>query len=437
MKQVVLLISDIIVLYGALALALLLRYQGKFGAQWYVHVVPFTILFVFWLTIFFITNLYDTRTLRNTPAFYSTLLRTIAIASILSVTFFYLIPYFRITPKTTLLFFIIIFSATAAGSRTLYNALIGTRFKKSAVIVGTNPQALELAQFVRENPQLGWRLNSVINTGSNLDALRYALTQKQIDTVVVSPEAYQMQELIDVFYKSLNQRIAFRNLSSFYEQLTGRVPLGAINQIWFLENLTENTKRFYEMTKRAVDIVLAALLGLPVLVASPFIALAVTLDSPGPILYHQRRLGRAGSTFQIIKFRTMRKDAEQQTGAVWAQDNDPRVTRLGRFLRKTRIDELPQLWNIVKGEMSFVGPRAERPEFYEMLKKSVPFYEERYLINPGLTGWAQINYRYGSSIQDAAEKLQYDLYYIKNRSLILDFGIILKTINIAMRQGGR
>ena len=131
------------------------------------------------------------------------------------------------------------------------------------------------------------------------------------------------------------------------------------------------------------------------------------------------------------------KDAEKETGAVWAQEKDPRITRLGKLLRKTRIDELPQLWNILKGEMSFVGPRAERPEFHDRLKSGIPFYEERYIIKPGLSGWAQINYRYGASVADSAEKLQYDLYYIKNRSLILDLGIILKTINISMRQAGR
>ena len=133
----------------------------------------------------------------------------------------------------------------------------------------------------------------------------------------------------------------------------------------------------------------------------------------------------------------MGKDAEKETGAVWTIDNDPRITKIGRFLRKTRLDELPQVWNILKGEMSFVGPRAERPEFHVILQKNVPFYEERYLVKPGLTGWAQINFRYGSSVEDAAEKLKYDLYYIKNRSLLLDLGIILKTTRIALKQTGR
>jgi len=169
----------------------------------------------------------------------------------------------------------------------------------------------------------------------------------------------------------------------------------------------------------------------------PPIALAIKTSSSGPVFYKQKRLGQSGRTFEIIKFRTMRRDAEKDTGAVWTTENDPRITGAGNFLRKTRLDELPQVWNILKSEMSFVGPRAERPEFHGTLQKEVPFYEERYLIKPGLTGWAQINFRYGSSIQDATEKLKYDLYYIKNRSILLDLGIVLKTIRIAFKQTGR
>ena len=240
-----------------------------------------------------------------------------------------------------------------------------------------------------------------------------------------------------MFYHSLDNPVTFRNLSSFYEDLTNRIPLGAINQIWFLENLSEGSKKTYEELKRFADMSFAVVLGIIVLPFLPIIALAIKTTSTGQIFYRQERIGRNGKTFKIIKFRTMRVNAEKETGAVWAQENDPRITGLGKFLRKTRIDELPQLWNIVRGEMSFVGPRAERPEFHDRLKAQIPFYEERYIIKPGLTGWAQINYRYGSSVSDAAEKLQYDLYYIKNRSLVLDLGVILKTINIALKQEGR
>ena len=154
------------------------------------------------------------------------------------------------------------------------------------------------------------------------------------------------------------------------------------------------------------------------------------------VFYKQKRVGQAGKVFEIIKFRTMVANAEASTGAVWASTDDTRVTPFGRFLRRTRLDELPQFWTVIAGHISLVGPRAERPEFHELLKKEVPFYEERYLIKPGLTGWAQINYPYGSSVADAAEKLKYDLYYIKNRSFALDVGIILKTLRTALSQAG-
>ncbi len=179
---------------------------------------------------------------------------------------------------------------------------------------------------------------------------------------------------------------------------------------------------------------IAVFLGAVFLALLPFIALAIKLDSAGPIFYRQKRVGRAGTAFEMYKLRTMHRNAEHSSGAVWAQENDSRVTNVGRFLRRTRLD---QLWNVLKGDMSFVGPRAERPEFHDQLKKEIPFYEERYLIKPGLTGWAQLQKSYYSSVAETAEKLQYDLYYIKNRSLLLDLGIILKTTNVALRQAGR
>ena len=295
-----------------------------------------------------------------------------------------------------------------------------------------------MAKFIEENPQIGYELKYILDLAKegirNIDEI---IKKDRINTIVITPETYQAPEIINMFYKTLENRVTFRNLSSFYEQVTNRVPLGAINQIWFLENLSEGSKKTYEEIKRFYDLVFAFFLGMIILLFIPLIAGLIKLSSRGAVFYRQKRVGQNGKNFEIIKFRTMRPDAEKETGAVWAKENDPRITKLGGLLRKTRIDELPQLWNIVKGEMSFVGPRAERPEFHKELTEAVPFYEERYIIKPGLTGWAQINYRYGSSVTDAAEKLQYDLYYIKNRSLVLDLGIILKTLNIALRQAGR
>ncbi len=453
MKKFLLFLSDVVSLYLSLVLTLSLRYEDDFSYQYYLHLPSFILIFSLWLLVFYIANLYDVRSLKNNLNFYSSLFQAIIIAAGISIAFFYLIPIFRITPKTNLFIFIAIFSGLETAIRSSFNSLAGKKFKKPLLIVGLNSQTLELAQFIKKNPQSGYQLAYMVNIASgnkNIDEnfkrfgiiegmedIDRTIRNEKINTVVISPEAYQIPEIIDMFYRSLEHKVTFRNLSSFYENLTNRVPLGAINQIWFLENLSEGGKSSYEVLKRFFDIAFAVILGLASLLIYPFIILVVKITSPGPIFYRQKRLGQAGKTFEIIKFRTMDQNAEKFTGAVWTVEGDPRITKIGNLLRKMRIDELPQLWNILKGEMSFVGPRAERPEFHEQLKQEIPFYEERYIIKPGLSGWAQINYRYGSSVADAAEKLQYDLYYIKNRSLILDLGIILKTINIALKQAGR
>jgi exopolysaccharide biosynthesis polyprenyl glycosylphosphotransferase len=453
MKKTSLFLIDLIVLYGSLALTLIIRYPENSSAQFSLHFIPFSIIFAVWLLIFYIFNLYDNDSLKNSVYFYSTLFRTIGIAFVISIAIFYLYPVRVITPKTNLLIFTAIFAGLECALRSGYNAIKEKKFKKSILIVGLNAQSLELAQFIKRNPQSGYELKYVIDISPEREKIeddfeRFGIIEgaenieniirtEKINTIVISPEAYRIPEIINIFYRSLEHRVSFQNLSSFYERLTNKIPLGAINQVWFLENLSEGNKRTYEIAKRVYDIFLSSALGIVTLILCPLIFLAIKLESSGPIFYRQKRLGRLGNNFEIIKFRTMDNDAEKLTGPMWAVDGDPRITRIGKFLRKSRIDELPQLWNILKGEMSFVGPRAERPEFHQKLKENIPFYEERYLIKPGLTGWAQINFRYVSSIDDTAEKLQYDLFYIKNRSLMLDLGIILKTINISLRQAGR
>ncbi len=434
MKKLLLFLADIGALYASLALTLFLRYGGDFQNQYDRHIYPFLLIFALWLLVFYVANLYEARLLRNNIFFYSALFQAIATAAGISILFFYLIPFYGITPKTNLVIFVAIFTGLEFVLRYSLNNLFERGLRKPVLIVGANAQALELARFIKENPPLGYELASVVDLNPN--DLNNIIKEKNINTVVLSPEAYKTTEVIDLFYKSLGKKITFYNLSSLYEQLTGKVLLGAIDQIWFLENLNEGNKKFFEILKRTTDIALALVLAVPTLLLLPFIFLAVKLTSPGPLIYGQTRVGRLGNSFKIIKFRTMRKDAEKETGAVWAAENDPRITRVGRFLRKTRLDELPQLWNIFRGEMSFVGPRAERPEFNKHLEH-IPFYEERYLVKPGLSGWAQISFRYGSSISDAEEKLKYDLYYVKNRSLLLDLSIILKTIRIALKQAGR
>lgn len=225
---------------------------------------------------------------------------------------------------------------------------------------------------------------------------------------------------------------------SFYESMTGKLLLENITPSWFIFSEGFKVSAWRRIVKRTVDIACALVgiaLTLPLL---PFIALAIKLDSRGPIFFRQERFGEREKIFNLYKFRTMGVDAEKGTGAVWAQTNDPRVTRVGAFFRKSRIDELPQFINVLRGDMSLVGPRPERPEFIRKLKELIPYYSERHSVKPGVTGWAQVRYPYGASVEDALEKLRYDLYYIKHISLAFDLLIILETIKVVLfRRGGR
>lgn len=225
---------------------------------------------------------------------------------------------------------------------------------------------------------------------------------------------------------------------SFYEQMTGKLLLENITPSWFIFSHGFKVTYGLRFLKRFTDIFCAAFGLLLVSPFLPIIALVIRLDSPGPIFFRQTRVGEGEKVFTLYKFRSMRQDAEKGTGAVWATEKDPRVTRIGEFLRKSRIDEIPQLFNVLSGNMSFVGPRPERPEFVNKLKEVIPYYSERHYIKPGVTGWAQVKYPYGASVEDAIEKLRYDLYYIKNISLTFDILIILETIKVVLfRRGGR
>jgi exopolysaccharide biosynthesis polyprenyl glycosylphosphotransferase len=224
-----------------------------------------------------------------------------------------------------------------------------------------------------------------------------------------------------------------------YEEMTGRVPVHHLESDWIIRSFVDGLRvsGFYELTKRIFDILGGAVGLLIFVITYPFLALAVLIDSGMPVFYSQPRLGRGGRIFTIYKYRTMRQDAEADGEVRITLENDPRVTRVGNFLRKTRLDELPQFWNVLRGEMSLVGPRAERPELVAEYQKQVPFYRARLLVKPGLTGWAQINYGYVASVTETAVKIEYDLYYIKHRTLNMDFQIMLRTIGTVFRQTGR
>jgi exopolysaccharide biosynthesis polyprenyl glycosylphosphotransferase len=255
------------------------------------------------------------------------------------------------------------------------------------------------------------------------------------DTILLGPSTERNRTADGMIADCLEVGVEILPVTALYERHFGKVPLRTIDETWFITSLAETHRGLYLNLKRAGDL-LCALVGL--ILSAPIMllaALAIRLDSRGPVFYSQIRLGEQCRSFRIYKFRTMRVDAEIN-GAAWAQKNDPRITRLGGLLRKSRLDELPQLINVLRGDLSIVGPRPERPEFVTTLKEQIPFYNRRHMVKPGLTGWAQVRYVYGASIEDAREKLQYDLYYIKNRSLLLDVEIVLRTVWVVLMRKG-
>jgi exopolysaccharide biosynthesis polyprenyl glycosylphosphotransferase len=234
----------------------------------------------------------------------------------------------------------------------------------------------------------------------------------------------------------LNDGVRFDHLASLYEEYTGKIAVENLRPSWLIFSEGFRKGRGVALLKRSVDL-LAAVIGL--LLASPVMALvaaAIKLTSPGPAVYSQQRVGKDGRVFTIHKFRSMRSDAEATTGAVWSVAGDPRVTPLGRLLRRSRLDELPQLWNVLRGDMSVVGPRPERPEFVSNQTKTIPFYGQRHSVRPGLTGWAQVRHEYASSVDASMQKLQYDLFYIKHMSIAFDLFIVLETIKTVLVRRG-
>ncbi len=272
----------------------------------------------------------------------------------------------------------------------------------------------------------------VVGTTSELTDL---IRRQHVDRVVVSMSDRRGRMPIRELLQAKMSGVRVEDAATMYERLTGKILIDEIKPSWLIFSDGFRASRTTRAVKRVVDLLLAAF-GL--LMAAPLMALtalAVRLESPGPVLYRQERVGENGRIFTLCKFRSMRTDAESGT-PVWATDRDDRVTRIGRFIRLTRLDELPQLWNVLRGDMSFVGPRPERPFFVEQLAAVIPFYMERHAVKPGVTGWAQVKYRYGSSVEDAMEKLRYDLYYIKHLSIVFDLTIVVDTVKVILSAKG-
>lgn len=427
LKQVLLLLGDIVLLYGSLIIALVIRGRGPLAGELPVHLEPFTFLFVIWLVVFYIAGLYDLTRLKNNFEFLKSLSAGFLISGALGIFFFYLTPVAGITPKTTLLIFLIVFVVLAYYWRYLYNLFISSGTPTSKLLViGTNKITEELAENLTHNPQLGYEVSFWMREGLNdkeFAHLSQIILSKDITSIVIPGHIKKNTAAARTIYKNLGLGIEVLDLAELYEAIFRKVPLEELEEVWFLENLTKQ-HQLYEQFKQPVERTVALLLSVLLAPLMALIALAIKLTSRGPAVYTQTRASKNGGVFTLYKFRTMRMHNE---GPLWTTTEDDRITAVGKILRYTHLDEFPQLWNIVRGDISFIGPRPERKELADYYSQ-LPYYEIRHIIKPGLTGWAQLNFRPSASLEEASEKLKYDIYYVKNRSLILDFFIILKTI---------
>jgi len=446
-RKLVLLAGEALIVWSSLLLGaflahpddyyIVLNYEGGFLKI--LGVTALVLLCSHWF------DLYDTALVNTKSELYFRLLLVPALLAFALAGVSYLRPNEDLLKNGSSEFGLVILTVALIGWRVGFGWLVQLPILVERIyVLGTGERAQRLVQGLRRNPELGievasWsgKIEGAVTRESVAEHLKEVAEKQKIHRVIVAmPDrrgTIPMQELLDLRQAG----VKIEEATSWLEKMSGKIEVENLNPSWLVFSEGFKQDNLFRLIRRALSIVVS-LVGL--IVASPLfpiVYLLVKLDSKGPAFYTQERVGFRGSIFKVVKFRTMRQDAEVN-GAQWAGQNDPRVTRVGRFLRRSRLDEIPQLWCVLKGDMAFVGPRPERPEFIEWLSKEIPYYRVRHMVRPGLTGWAQIRYKYGSTVEDAREKLQYDLFYIKNASIGLDLLIIFQTVKtVLLRRGAQ
>jgi sugar transferase (PEP-CTERM system associated) len=445
----VLLLAEAAVIFGAIVGAVYLRLGMDEAAdelvlrQGYFKAALATL---FCLTAFYLFDLYDFIVMHDRRELVLRLVQALGLAWIALAFSFYAFPQLMLGRGISLIALPLALTLMVGWRVSIHWFLGHPDFGERILIVGSGNLAVELAREVLNRPDAGYRIIGFVGTDSDLlgkslinprvigitSQLDDIVHREDIDRIVVAMGERRGQLPTDqLLHLSLTGKVAIEEGASFYERTTGRVSLNMIRPSWLIFSGRGRQARISGITRNVVHWLVAligTIVSLPIVLVT---ALLIKLESNGPVFYKQERVGKNGRVFVLTKFRSMRTDAEAD-GPVWAAKDDDRTTRVGRIIRKIRIDEIPQFWHILKGEMSFVGPRPERPHFVSQLAQEVPYYEQRHLIAPGLTGWAQIKYPYGASVEDARQKLQYDLFYIKNQSLMLDAIILFETIKIIL-----
>jgi len=397
-------------------------------------------------------GLYDLRRAAFWPATLAGLLSAAGASLVLYLVIYFLAPL-GLLPRLVVLYFVVATAAFELAWRTVYiRVFVSTYFQRRALVVGAGwaGQAIirALSEFqawhytvvglIDDDPAKQGQVIEGVPVFGGYDRLLAAAHAEQVSELILAINGEVRGELFQALLDCQAHGVPIVRVLRLYEQITGRVPIERLEADWLVTSFMERVRldTVFLFTRRLLDLA-GALLGLlPLLLVLPWVALLIRLESPGPIFYRQVRAGLGGRPFRLLKFRTMIAGAEADGLARWASPSDARVTRVGRFLRRTRLDELPQVWNVLRGDMSLVGPRPERPELIAVLEREIPFYRARLLVRPGLTGWAQVNYGYGRSVEDARVKLEYDLYYIKHQSLWLEAIILLRTVAVVLGMQG-
>ena len=376
-------------------------------------------MYFIWILTIYIFNLYDNHNIRPTVLTLQKIALALLVSGLIGMAMFYLFPIFEITPKSNLIVNILSFGILFIGWRRICFNMIAGQLVEKVAILGTRDEAKELFNTLSQKNSVGYKALAMSDSIDEILA-----SDSKINKIIIAQNIDT-----DSLMKITKRGIQTMTLLKAYEEVFEKIPVSLMDDDMTVSILSKDRNFFYKLATRLMGISVALVviaLTLPITLIS---GILIKLEDKRKIFYRQNRVGKNGQHFLIWKLQSMKQNAEAN-GAVWAEEKDPRITKFGQILRKLHIDEIPQMINILKGDISLVGPRPERPEFVEKLEKEIPYYFLRHSITPGFTGWAQIKYRYARTVDDSQSKFEYDLYYLKNRNIFLDFGIILKTVQI-------
>ncbi len=435
-------VGDIVLFLASLWLMLVLRYRQIPDAEILLnHLFPFSILFIVWILVFFIAGLYEKHTLILRNKLPSIILNAQIANVFLAVLFFYFIPYFGITPKTNLFIYLFISFSLIFIWRIYSQSFLKSKIKQNAILIGSGNEMRELKQEVNNNSMYNLHFISSIDL-DQIDSLDFkedvlnVVYSENVGVIAVDLRNEKVIPILPNLYNLIFSKVKFIDMYKIYEDIFDRIPLSLVKYSWFLENVSLSPHATYDTLKRIMDIVLSLIVGGVALLLYPFIMLAIILEDHGPVFFVQERVGKNNKAIKVFKFRTMKVHNEKDGLAL----GEETVTRVGRVLRKTRLDEFPQLWNVLMGDLALIGPRPEVPALVRLYEKEIPYYNVRHLIKPGLSGWAQLYQenppKFAVGYDETKIKLSYDLYYIKNRSFILDIKVALQTIKKLLSRSG-